>query len=74
MNLVTKWLGTPVAHIATASVIASGMFVAIGIKLLWHNQHTVSIVLGVAIAGASVPLFWYHSTVRSSSPRSMEAR
>ncbi len=56
MNSVTKWLGTPVAHIATASVIASGMLVAIGIKLLLHDQHAVSIVLGGAIAGASIPL------------------
>lgn len=29
---------------------------ALGIKLLSHNQQTVSIVLGVAIAGASIPL------------------
>ena len=29
---------------------------ALGIKLLLHNQQMVSIVLGVAIAGASIPL------------------
>jgi hypothetical protein len=56
MNPVTKWLDTPAAHIATASFIASGMIVALGIKLLLHNHQMVSIVLGVAIAGASIPL------------------
>ena len=53
---MTKWLDTPAAHIATASFIASGMIVALAIKLLLHNQQMVSIILGVAIAGASVPL------------------
>ncbi|MGA9719953.1 MAG: heavy metal translocating P-type ATPase [Acidobacteriaceae bacterium] len=56
MHSVTKWLETPAAHIATASFIASGMLVALGIKLLLHNQRMVSIGLGVAIAGASIPL------------------
>ena len=56
MHSVTKWLETPAAHIATASFIASGMLVALGIKLLLHNQQMVSIGLGVAIAGASIPL------------------
>ena len=56
MNSVTKWLDTPASHIATASFIASGMLVALGIKLLLHNQQMVSIGLGVAIAGASIPL------------------
>ena len=32
------------------------MLVALGIKLLLHNQQMVSIVLGAAIAGASIPL------------------
>jgi len=53
---LTKWLDSPAAHIATASFIASGMLLALGIKLLSHNQHMVNIVLGVAIAGASIPL------------------
>lgn len=56
MHSVTKWLETPAAHIATASFIASGMLLALGIKLLLHNQQMVSIGLGVAIAGASIPL------------------
>ena len=56
MNSVTKWLDTPVSHIATASFIASGMLVALGIKLLLHNQQMVSICLGAAIVGASIPL------------------
>lgn len=55
---MTKWLATPVAHIATASFIASGMLAALSIKLLLHNQHMVSIVLAVAIAGASIPLLF----------------
>ena len=53
---MTKWLDAPAAHIATASFIASGMMVALGIKLFLHNQQVVSIILGVAIAGASIPL------------------
>lgn len=53
---MTKWLGTPVAHIATASFIASGMLIAIIGKLLFHNEQAVSIALGIAIAGASIPL------------------
>ncbi len=56
MNRVTKWLDTPAAHIATASFIASGMMVALAIKLFLHNQQIVSTILGVAIAGASIPL------------------
>ena len=43
-------------HIATASFIASGMVVALAIKLFLHNQQIVSTILGVAIAGASIPL------------------
>jgi heavy metal translocating P-type ATPase len=53
---LTKWLDSPAAHIATAGFIASGMLLALGIKLLSHNRQTASIVLGVAIAGASIPL------------------
>ena len=56
MNPGTKWLDTPAAHIATASFIASGMVVALAIKLFLHNQQIVSTILGVAIAGASIPL------------------
>ncbi len=56
MNPGTKWLDTPAAHIATASFIASGMVVALAIKLFLHNQLMVSTILGVAIAGASIPL------------------
>ena len=49
MNRVTKWLDTPVAHIATASFIASGMIVALAIELFLHKQQIVSIILGVGI-------------------------
>ncbi len=56
VNPGTKWLDTPAAHIATASFIASGMVVALAIKLFLHNQLMVSTILGVAIAGASIPL------------------
>lgn len=34
------------------------MLAALSIKLLLHNQHMVSIVLAVAIAGASIPLLF----------------
>ena len=55
-NAITKWLDSPVAHIATASFIAAGMIAAIMVKLVLHDPHILNIVLLVAIAGASVPL------------------
>ncbi len=55
-NTITKWLDSPVAHIATASFIAAGMIAAMLVKLLLHDLHILNIVLLVAIAGASVPL------------------
>jgi len=55
-NAITKWLDSPVAHIATASFIAAGMIAAMMVKLLLHDPHILNIVLLVAIAGASVPL------------------
>jgi heavy metal translocating P-type ATPase len=55
-NAITKWLDSPVAHIATASFIAAGMIAAMMVKLLLHNLHILNIVLLVAIAGASIPL------------------
>lgn len=53
---ITKWLSRPLAHIATATFIAAGMLAALGVKLILHDQHTLNIVLLVAIAGASIPL------------------
>src|SRR5665213_3368017 len=55
-NAITKWFDNPVAHIATAGFIATGMIVALMIKLLLHDPHILNIVLLIAIAGASVPL------------------
>jgi hypothetical protein len=55
-SAITKWLESPVAHIATASFIAAGMIAAMMVKLLLHNLHILNIVLLVAIAGASIPL------------------
>ena len=55
-NAIMKWLGSPVAHISTASFIAAGMIAAIMVKLLLQDQHILNIVLLAAIAGASVPL------------------
>jgi len=55
-NAITKWLDSPVAHIATASFIATGMIAAMMVELLLHDPHILNIVLLVAIAGASVPL------------------
>jgi heavy metal translocating P-type ATPase len=48
-------LSGPATQIATAAFIATGMVAAVAVKLL-HDPHVVNIVLGVAIAGASVPL------------------
>ena len=53
---ITKWLDSPVAHIATASFIAAGMIAAMMVKLLLHDPHVLNVVLLVAIAGASIPL------------------
>jgi cation transport ATPase len=53
---VTKWLNGPVAHVATAVFIATGMLAALCAKLLIHDQHLVNVVLLVAIVGASMPL------------------
>lgn len=55
-NPITKWLDSPVAHIATASFISVGMIAAMMVKLLLHDPHLLNIVLLIAIAGASVPL------------------
>ena len=55
-NAITKWVDSPVAHIATASFIAAGMIAAMMVKLLLHDSHILNTVLLVAIAGASVPL------------------
>ena len=55
-NAITKWLESPVAHIATACFIAAGMIAAMMVKLLLHNLQILNIVLLVAIAGASAPL------------------
>lgn len=55
-NAITKWLNSPVAHIATAIFIAVGMLGALGVKLLLHDQHILNIVLLIAVAGASIPL------------------
>ena len=53
---MTRWLDTPVAHIATASFIAAGMLAALGVKLFFHDRHIANVVLCVAIAGAILPL------------------
>ena len=55
-NRMMAWLDRPVVHIATASFIAAGMLAAMAVKLLRHDPHVVTIVLLVAIAGASSPL------------------
>ncbi|MDP9050708.1 MAG: cadmium-translocating P-type ATPase [Acidobacteriota bacterium] len=55
-NPINKWLGSPVAHIATASYISTAMLAALGVMLLLHDQHILNIVLLVGIAGASIPL------------------
>lgn len=55
-NAITKWLSSPIAHMATAIFIAAGMLGALGVKLAIHNQQMLNIVLLVAIAGASIPL------------------
>jgi cation transport ATPase len=51
-----RWLDSPVVHISTASFIATGMLVALSVKVFLHDLNTTDIVLLVAIAGASVPL------------------
>lgn len=55
-NAISKWLDSPITHIATASFIATGMIAAMSVKLLLHNLHILNIVLLVSIAGASIPL------------------
>lgn len=55
-NANANWFDTPVAHIATACFIAAGMIAAMTVKLLWHDEHILNLILLVAIAGASVPL------------------
>ncbi len=55
-NAITRWLSSPVAHIATAVFIAAGMLGALGVKLVFHNHHVLNVVLLAAIAGASIPL------------------
>jgi hypothetical protein len=45
-----------VAHIATAIFIATGMLAASGVRLVVQDQHTVNIVLWMAIAAPSMPL------------------
>jgi hypothetical protein len=53
---ITKWLSIPIAHISTATVIATGMLGALGVMLRMHDQRIIDIVLLVAIAAASLPL------------------
>jgi heavy metal translocating P-type ATPase len=55
-NAITKWLDSPVAHIATAGFIASGMIAAMMVELLLHDPRILNVILLVAIAGASIPL------------------
>ena len=55
---MAKWLGRPVVHIATASLIAAGLVAALGMKFALHNQELQNWVLWVAIAVASVPLLF----------------
>ena len=55
-NAVTRWLDSPVAHIATASYISAAMLGALGVKLFLHDQHILNIILLIGIAGASIPL------------------
>ncbi|MEG9432869.1 heavy metal translocating P-type ATPase [Terriglobus sp. ADX1] len=55
-SAITKWLDSPVAHIATASFIAAGMIAALIAKLLLQNSQILNLVLLVAIAGAGIPL------------------
>lgn len=52
----TKWFDNPIAHIGTAGFIAAGMIAAMMVKLILHDQHVLTIVLLIAIAGATVPL------------------
>ncbi len=53
---VIKWLESPGAHIATASLIAAGIIAALIAKLVLRDQHIQSLILLVAISGASIPL------------------
>jgi heavy metal translocating P-type ATPase len=55
-NAINKWLRSPVVHIAAAVFIAAGILAALWVKLIFHDQHILAIVLLVAIAGASIPL------------------
>jgi len=52
----SRWLDSFMAHTATAVFIAAGMLGALVVKLFLRDQHLLSIVLLVAITGASAPL------------------
>jgi heavy metal translocating P-type ATPase len=55
-NSLTKWLGSPVVHIATAGCIAIGIVAALAVKFLLYDQTLLNWILWVAIGGASMPL------------------
>ncbi|SEB88988.1 heavy metal-(Cd/Co/Hg/Pb/Zn)-translocating P-type ATPase [Terriglobus roseus] len=50
------WFDTPVAHIATAGFMVTGMIAAAMVNLLSHDPRMLNAVLTIAIAVAGIPL------------------